>query len=62
MPYIGTPEFEAKRPAFKAKFDADRAAFEARLALVEAETAPPADTMSPEAFLARLREDRIPHD
>jgi hypothetical protein len=62
MTYVGTPEFESRRPALKAAFDQGRQEFEARLALVEAETAPPADVMSPEEFVSRLVVGDVPKE
>ncbi len=62
MAYVGTPEFERRRPALKAAFEQSRQELEARLALVEAETEPAADVMSPEEFASRLVLDRIPRE
>lgn len=62
MSYVGTPEFEARRPALKAEFERSRQDLEARLALIEAETAPPSDVMTPEEFASRLVMDQIPKE
>jgi len=62
MAYVGTPEFERRRPALRAAFEQSRQELEARLALVKAETEPAAAVMSPEEFASRLVMDRIPRD
>jgi hypothetical protein len=62
MTYVGTPEFESRRPALKAAFEQSRQEFEARLTLVEAETAPAADVMSPEEFATRLVLGDVPKE
>lgn len=62
MAYVGTPEFESRRPALKAAFEKSHQDLEARLALIEAETEPPADVMSPEELASRLVMDRIPRE
>lgn len=62
MSYVGTPEFESRRPALKEAFERSRQEMEARLALMKAETEPPADVMSPEELASRLVTDQIPRE
>lgn len=62
MSYVGTPQFESRRPAFRADMEKRRQEFEARLALVEPETDAPADVMSPAELATRLVMDNIPKD
>lgn len=62
MSYVGTPEFESRRPALKAAFEKSRQELEARLALIEPETAPAADVMSPEELATRLVMGDLPHE
>jgi hypothetical protein len=62
MAYVGTPEFEKRRPALKAAFEQSRRELEARLALIEPETAAPADVMSPAELASRLIMDDLPKE
>lgn len=62
MSYVGTPEFEKRRPEFQAKIKERRAEFEARLALIEPETAAPADVMSPAELASRLVMGDLPEE
>lgn len=60
MSYVGTPEFEKRRPALRAEMRKRRAELEARLALVEAETDPNPDLMSPAELATRLVTGELP--
>lgn len=62
MSYVGTPEFEKRRPALKAAFEQSRRELEARLALIEPETAEAADVMSPAELASRLVMDKLPEE
>lgn len=62
MAYVGTPEFESRRPALKATFEKSRQELEARLALIEAETEVPVEVMSPADLSARLVAGEIPKE
>jgi hypothetical protein len=62
MSYVGTPEFESRRPALKAEMEKRRAELDARLALIEPETAAPADVMSPAEMATRLVMGELPKE
>lgn len=62
MAYVGTPEFERRRPVLKAALEKSREELEARLALIEPETSAPADVMSPADLATRLVMDDLPRE